>query len=162
MSLTIRPATLDDLEEVTRLYLVLRDHHRRLDPTNIRYQVGEQGWREHAERVLADAERGNLLAERDGSVVGYISCFFAQKPWGLSWEIQTLVVDEPERGAGVGKALMEEAERIGIERGAAGLRLDVISANVDARRFYEALGYREIAVRFGKEIPRPAPADRER
>ena len=52
-----------------------------------------------------------------------------------------LVVDAGERDRGVGHLLMEEAERIGRELGAAFAEVTAGHHRADARHLYESLGY---------------------
>jgi hypothetical protein len=45
MTIDISPAASDDLDDITRLYVSLKAHHRRLQPHNPRYQIGDEAWR---------------------------------------------------------------------------------------------------------------------
>jgi ribosomal protein S18 acetylase RimI-like enzyme len=147
----IRLATPDDIDEITRLYLVLRDHHADIEPDNIRYRTSDERWRVMAARAL-DGEDSVLLAEEDGSTVGMVIVRFADKPWGRSCEIDTLVVDEGRRNSGIGRLLMERAEEIGRSTGSPAARVNVAFNNHDGQRFYEKLGYLPSSVRLGKEL----------
>ena len=51
------------------------------------------------------------MARSGGRVVGFVGLAYEDKPWGLSCEVKTLVVDEDRRGRGLGTALMRAAER---------------------------------------------------
>jgi ribosomal protein S18 acetylase RimI-like enzyme len=93
-----------------------------------------------------------LVAEHDGSVRGFVKLSIAEKPWGLSCEMDTLVVDEGWRGRGIGKELLVAAEDHAVEIGARGLRADVLASNEEGRAFYEREGYSLVAVRYGKSI----------
>lgn len=62
-----------------------------------------------------------------------------------TWYVNVLAAYPEWRRQGVGAALMAEAERLAA--GFAGMSLIVADANHAARRFYEALGYREKARR---------------
>lgn len=60
--------------------------------------------------------------------------------FGYDWLfVELLVVPEHLRGGGYGTKLMQEAERIAMDRGAAGIWLDTFS--FQARGFYEKLGF---------------------
>lgn len=59
--------------------------------------------------------------------------------------IYSLVVAPPGRGRGLAQALVRDAEQHAGARGLTRLRLEVRADNHPARRFYEKLGYREIA-----------------
>lgn len=60
--------------------------------------------------------------------------------FGYDWLfVELLVVPETLRGKGYGVRLMQDAERIARQRGAAGIWLDTF--NFQARGFYEKLGF---------------------
>jgi ribosomal protein S18 acetylase RimI-like enzyme len=61
-----------------------------------------------------------------------------------SIEILGIVVGERWRGRGIGRMLMERAERSAIQRGLSAVRLRSGSHREEAHGFYRALGYREI------------------
>jgi ribosomal protein S18 acetylase RimI-like enzyme len=80
------------------------------------------------ERVLAE-EAPVWVAEVEGRVVGFAS---ADGAW-----LTSLYVDPVAQGAGVGTALLAEAERAGASQ------LQVLAGNGHARAFYMARGWRE-------------------
>ena len=147
----IRSAVPDDIEEVTRLFIVLRDHHAQLEPDNLRYRTPDESWRGEAVRVLND-DAHVLLAEDGGETIGMAVVRFVHKPWGQSCEVETLVVDEGRRRAGIGEGLMARAEEIGREAKSPAARVNVAFNNTEGRRFYERLGYLPLSTRFGKEL----------
>ena len=72
----------------------------------------------------------------DGRVIGGL---LGSTVW--DWlQIDTLWIDEAERGRGHGRALMARAEQIARERGCPNARVDTF--DFEARGFYEKLGYR--------------------
>jgi ribosomal protein S18 acetylase RimI-like enzyme len=148
----VRAATSDDLDDITRLYVELRDHHRPLQPHNPRYHVADEGWARTARRALDDPRSVVLVAEEDGVVVGFVALTFVDKPWGLSCEVGTLVVERARRGRGHGAALMAAAEARARSEGAKGMRVEVLEGNQQARAFYHRLGYGVLAQRMGKPV----------
>jgi GNAT superfamily N-acetyltransferase len=66
--------------------------------------------------------------------------------------ITTLVVAERAHGRGVGRALVEAAERLLAKRGCALLEVTSNSKRTDAHAFYEHLGYEKTSVRFWKAL----------
>ena len=151
-SLTIRPAETGDLDTLAVLLVELQTHHVKLQPQNPRYHVDKRRWREVAAEGLEEGRSHAFVAEVGGAVVGFVKLAFADKPWGLSCEIDTLVVTRKWRGKGIGQALMEKAEAIGADHGARGYRVDVLADNYDGREFYERAGYEIFAVRYGKPV----------
>ncbi len=88
------------------------------------------------------------LAERDGAVIGFASGG-AQRDTSLpySGEIGALYVLRSTQRQGVGRALMSVVASDLLARGHVSATLWVLEGNGSARRFYEALGGREIARR---------------
>ena len=88
------------------------------------------------------------LADRDGAIVGFGSCR-PQPDASLpqSAEISALYVLRVAQRHGVGRALMAAMARDLLVQGHASASLWVLEANMPARRFYAALGGREVARR---------------
>lgn len=84
-----------------------------------------------------------LVAETDSRIVGWVHGYetvLLQYPHPFV-EIGGLVVDQEERSAGVGRALMEAIEKWAQARGIAEIRLRSNTARHHAHEFYERLGY---------------------
>jgi len=73
-------------------------------------------------------------------------------PPGFSWYVDALAVAEETRGAGVGRALLEDAEQRAGEAGCTSLALETQLENHAAQRLYESAGFKE-------RTRRVAPAD---
>lgn len=140
------------LDDLVALQLELGDHHRKLEPENPRYLIAEQGWRTQIEAALEDGSSLFLVATQGEDLHGFVRLTMANKPWGLSCEMDTLVVTGSKRNGGIGALLAEAAEREARSLGARAMRANVLSTNVRGREFYQACGYSEIAVRFGKPL----------
>ena len=100
--------------------------------------------------LLADEGACLLLAVTGQQPVGYLLgfthlTFYANGPVG--W-VEEVAVRGPERGRGVGRALMVGFERQAAARGCALVAL----ATRRAAPFYRALGYEESAVYFRKVL----------
>jgi ribosomal protein S18 acetylase RimI-like enzyme len=84
-----------------------------------------------------------VVAEHDDAILGFIAVHamarFEHDDWIL--RILALVVDAGARERGVGRALMGEAERIGVELGAAFVEITAGHHRPEARQLYESLGY---------------------
>lgn len=152
MRFECRDASRDDAEIVAQLYLQLRDHHALLDPGALRYRTDDEVWIGWAAGLLEDPTQQVRLVEDGGRVVGMSCLEFVQKPWGVACEIHTLIVRPGARGEGVGGRLLEDAENLAREKGARGMRVDVLAPNLDGRRFYEERGYKTSAVRYAKDF----------
>jgi ribosomal protein S18 acetylase RimI-like enzyme len=92
-----------------------------------------------------------LLVAEDGW--GLLGCLVHQDTFS-TWRgangvfVVDLFVREGQRGRGIGLDLLRAAARLGIERGARFMRLDVEPANDGAIRFYHRLGFRPVEHRF--------------
>jgi len=140
------------LPDITRLYIHLSKHHGAMAPDVPRYQVDDSGWEDYTRKRSEDPRSHLFVALEGGEVVGFVGTALADKPWGLSYEIQTMIVQEGSRGQGIGSALLAHAEGHAAELGADGLRVDVLLQNEDAVRFYERAGYRPTSVRHAKPV----------
>lgn len=87
-----------------------------------------------------------LVAEQGGRVAGLLHVFARpalEKP--PEAVVQALVVDAAARGTGLGRLLMEAAERWAAEQGFASVVLGTNVEREDARAFYARLGYARAA-----------------
>ena len=96
---------------------------------------------------LLEERRARILVAEggDGAVVGAASLWI--KPdlahGDTVVEVPMIVVREDSRGEGVGKALMEEIQRLAAENEAHLIELVATTQNVAAREFYRTLGFVE-------------------
>lgn len=114
---------------------------------------GEVAPRLHA---LIDAGELVLVAESDGLVAGLATVHITpvlHRPTCVG-RLTALVVSELKRGQGIGRALVEAAERLVAERGCALIEVTSNRRLADAHAFYERLGYEVTSLRF-KKILRP-------
>jgi GNAT superfamily N-acetyltransferase len=129
-TVTLRQATEADAEAIASL---LTDEGYPSGPSDILERLSRYG-SPHSQVVVADHE---------GDVLGFIALHalprFEQSDRVI--RIMALVVDAGERDRGVGHLLMEEAERIGRELGAAFAEVTAGHHRADARHLYESLGY---------------------
>lgn len=148
----IGPADRSHLDGLVALQLELGEHHSELEPDNPRYLITEHDWRSQIEAALEDGSSLFLVATRGEDVLGFVRLTMVNKPWGLSCEMDTLVVAGSKRSVGIGALLAEAAEGEARSLGARAMRANVLSTNVRGRDFYDARGYSEIAVRLGKSL----------
>ena len=105
--------------------------------------------RRDIERKLASDAGPFLVAEADDNVVGTAMVGYdGHRGW-----INYLAVHPTHRGQGIGRALMEHAERILSAQGCPKLNLQVRQGNTAAVAFYERLGYlQDEVVSLGKRL----------
>ena len=145
----VRDARVDDAEAVAAL-------------------VAELGFpaspHEVAHRLAALMHAGELVlvAEVDATVAGLAAVHITpvlHRPTCVG-RITALVVSELRRGQGVGRALVEAAERLVADRGCALIEITSNRQLADAHAFYEHLGYEVTSLRF-KKILMPAERSAE-
>ena len=131
---TIRAGTGDDFEAISKIYTGPGD--------------GPLDHFADVERMRKIPVEGWLVAEVDGSIVGFLYWFRHRNPW---WEpevdeyvdIQELHVEEAYRRRGIGRALVDHAVEEARERGIRTVFIDTSDDNTAARRLYEGAGFRE-------------------
>jgi ribosomal protein S18 acetylase RimI-like enzyme len=140
MPLTIRPATLADLDTVVAFNAALawESEHKRLDDAVLRTGV---------KASLADPAKGfYVIAESDGEVVGQSGVTFEWSDWrnGWYWWIQSVYVKESARRQGVFSAIYRHLEAMALaDTAVIGIRLYVEKENARAQNTYRALGLEE-------------------
>ena len=160
---TVRPATFDDAADIVRINvrgwqrayvgIVPDDVLDAMDPTDrvdhYRRRMTEPGF-EH--RVAVDDR---------GRVTGYVVLGpYRGGPDGrlrerTVGEILAIYVDPARWGTGTGRALMRAALARLVERGFEAVRLWVLAANHQARRFYELTGFAPDGTTAGYPVTRP-------
>ena len=129
-TVTLRPATEADAESIAAL---LTDESYPSGPSDILERLSR----------FASPHSQVVVADHDGAVLGFIALHalprFEQSDRVI--RIMALVVEAGERERGVGHLLMDEAERIGRELGAAFVEVTAGHHRPDARHLYESLGY---------------------
>ncbi|MDW6092584.1 GNAT family N-acetyltransferase [Vibrio rhizosphaerae] len=90
-----------------------------------------------------------LLVESDRQVVGFLTAMMTQNdtiPFIVDCPIcrvGTIVIDEKHRASGIGTKLMAACEHWAKSRGAAQIRLEVMTFNQSAQKFYQQLGFQD-------------------
>ncbi len=139
----IREAAADDAEAIAGL------------STQLGYPAGAAETAERLAAIRAHEDHAVLVAEAGGRVVGWVHVFAAcrieSEPFA---ELGGLVVEDAERGRGIGGRLVEAAESWAAARGFATMRVRSNVVREDARRFYEHRGYARAKVQavFAKPL----------
>jgi GNAT superfamily N-acetyltransferase len=97
---------------------------------------------------LATPDTRFWVIEHDGRRVGTV---FLGIRDGEAW-LYDIVIDEPERGRGYGRAAMLALEDEARSLGHAGIALNVWGGNEVARGLYRSLGYAERSVHMRKQL----------
>jgi GNAT superfamily N-acetyltransferase len=148
--ITIRTLSFTDIEALQRLMTELAEASGNPHPLLSKEELAE---------LLKDMELFpeiycNLIAEEDGSAVGFLSLilyktFFHQGGTAL---INELVVSKPYRSQGVGAALIARAEEEARTRGMDELEVATGQENHRAQAFYRKCGFDGEYILFGMEF----------
>lgn len=154
----IRKFGLGDVVGVRRCIVELQDYCRRLDPQIADGESIADKYLEHLLSECRSTEGTLLVAEHEAEIVGLVCVFSKVRSTAVDEEeyqyayISDLVVLPSHRKTGLGRALLEAAERYAQSKGASLLRLSVISTNFSAREFYRDYGFNEKVVVVQKKI----------
>ena len=157
-TLRIRPYKQDDADACRGCVVELQDAGRQIDP---RLRAGEamadDYFRQMHERCRHHAGI-ILVAEQADAIVG-LAMVLTQVPFesldeppGAFALVAELVVRSGFRGHGIGRALLQAAERHARESGATELRIAVLSNNHPARQLYLAEGFEPYSENLAKPL----------
>jgi GNAT superfamily N-acetyltransferase len=136
MTVSIRPAVVDDLDLVICFIRALAEYERLADAVVLDRTL--IGCHLFGDKPMAEV----LIGEIDGVPRGFALFFhnfstFEGKP-GIY--LEDLFVDPEARGAGLGKALLARLAQLAMERGCARLEWSVLDWNEPSIEFYKSLG----------------------
>lgn len=146
MNVTIRNATTRDAAAIADVHVrTWQSAYRGLLPDHALDAMHPEQRRPMWDRLLSApaGDHGVLIAEKDGSVIGF--CSFgrmrgADATSGM-FELFTIYVDPKAQGQGAGTALMLAAEAAMRDAGANEALLWVLDGNEQAQRFYRRHGW---------------------
>jgi GNAT superfamily N-acetyltransferase len=154
---TIRAATVDDLEAGVDMVHVLGEHQART-PSFSGYPLGSR--EELLAEARADLEAGHcveVLAERDGRVVGWLSLYHRPEgdlrvPAG-NIDIGFVATRSDVRGSGVGLALTQYGLAWAADQGYRSVTIDWRMVNLLSSRFWPRRGFRPQYLRLYRAVP---------
>jgi GNAT superfamily N-acetyltransferase len=139
----IRTARFEDADELARLFTEL-GHPTTEEEIRSRWN----GWEASGNvGIVAEGEAGELLG---AATLHQTIVLHRPKPIG---RISALIVDSRCRGAGIGRALVDAAERMFTEAGCGMVEITSNMRRTDAHAFYQHLGYALTSARFMKLSP---------
>lgn len=104
---------------------------------------------ERIRSLVQDPNAIVLVAEQDANLAGYVVARLGSCHGNISTEIQTLYVQEPLTGRGIGSALLAQSREAAMRRaGSRAVWLAVNSRNERAIRFYRARGLSEDGITY--------------
>lgn len=137
MSLDLRQAGLDDVEQIAPLFDAYRMFYGQpSDPARAR---------EWLQLRLARAEARVVLARREGVVAGFALLYpaWSSVATGPVFVLNDLYVEAAARRTGVARALLAAAADLARESGALRISLETSRDNLAAQALYRRAGWRE-------------------
>jgi GNAT superfamily N-acetyltransferase len=153
--LHIRPLAEGDADAVTRL---IAEFGPRRSPVPDRMEAVLRTYAAHA-RQVASRRAGSLVAELDGVTVGACTMEWQRPFWtpDLHAWIPDLVVTEPVRGRGIGRALLAAALQSAEVAGAAEVRLASGPQRIAANGLYRSVGFEIVGRTWVLRADEPSP-----
>lgn len=157
----IRPATMDDCDELNRLWHQLDAYHHLQDPVHFPALKLHEPARtdDYIESLINRHDQTLLVAQKSErqpeevdetvspKLLGLASVYLqtlapsAIFPARVLFELENLIVDQNVRRMGVARALCDAACQWAKGHGAQEMALNVYDFNSPARAFYEAMGF---------------------
>lgn len=145
--LSVRPATEDDLVEMSRLWREMMDYHAKVEPRfrPLPPPAGEEAWMSHMRKnvfgsedsCIFVAEMGNRIV---GQMIGLLRDEYAVFEPAQFGYVTDVAVDPAVRRNGVGRMLFEAVKNWFRERGVSRLRMMVAHNNTVSQPFWRAMG----------------------
>ena len=131
MSITIRPITVSDKARWLELFKEYVVFYK----SKLSDEQFELTW----QRIHSDFNIKALIAELDGQIVGLAHYIFRPSTWEVEdfCYLEDLYVDPKVRGGGVGRALINELEKIATAKGSKWLYWTTAPDNEIARKLYD-------------------------
>ena len=154
----IRAYRTEDAQAVTRLVVQLQDYEREVDSRALPGSKVIDWYLEQLLDYTRNHEGQLFVALAEGQVVGYaavqtrVICEEPDEedyPYAL---ISDLAVDEPQRGRGVGRALLATCEAFAREKQARWLRIGVLGRNAPAVGLYQSCGFEARSIEMEKTL----------
>ena len=141
MGLTIRDAQAADAEPIAELL------------GQLGYPTEPSAVKERLERLVIVGD-SVVVAELDGDVVGMAHLHVSptierERP---AAKLGALIVSESRRGRGIGRALVQAAEREARKRGSGSFFVTTSNRRDEAHRFYQSVGLEETGRRYGRTL----------
>jgi GNAT superfamily N-acetyltransferase len=157
LKLSFRDAIPADAKEIAALRAAAAD--------DLTVRFGKGFWSTNAtdKGVLLAMKRGRVvIATRAGTTVGTMT-LSTWKPWAIDKSyfakaekplyLTSMAVEPKLQGQGVGRALLEAAEKAAREWPTQAIRLDAFDANAGAGGFYAKCGYKEVGRATFRSVP---------
>lgn len=152
--MAVRVAKKEDFDGVHDIFLEVHKFH--MDHTNNIFLDVDPISEEEYKNILDDSNSILLVSDNNG-IDGFLNATIIEKVSKFTGYKKCLIIEqlgltENSRGKGIGRDLLELAERIAKENRCTMILLDVWGFNENAIGFYEHLGYEERTRKLQKFI----------
>ena len=157
IAVVIRPATPADLPALGRLGALLVETHHQLNASRFipATQGTERSYASYLATQLGDPTVVVLVAERDGTVLGYsyagIEGYDYMALRGPAGVLHDIVVNPGERGQGIGRMLLNATLSALEDQGVPQVVLWTASRNEAAQRLFAGAGFRQTMIEMTRE-----------
>lgn len=152
----IRKATSDDLEVIGRLWQEFMDFHRERDSHFARSADAHGRFKEFISGHINSDNSCVLVAEKEGSVVGYCLSTLAKYPPVFDKQdygtIFDLAIAEPYHRMGIGERIYQTVQSWFSERGVRRIGLRVAVTNETSTAFWRKMGFKPYVETFFRSI----------
>jgi GNAT superfamily N-acetyltransferase len=158
MLFVIRSATEADREALVEQFQLLNQFEDGITHSLLTDRTAAEASYSAATANVAANEGTRLVAETNGKVVGFLFLILHDDDPYVRPELRRLAhvselfVLEAFRGRGVARALMAEAERIAIAKGAKRFTIAVLAGNTIAERAYLSFGFKPKGIQLSKTL----------
>ncbi len=160
MAYLIRPALAEDHAALVEQFQGLNQYEDAITGDRRTDRQGALDALEVAWKQVLETGGHAVVAECDGRVVVHLFLLFREDAVFTRHDlrffgyISELFVRTEARGAGIGRALMAEAEHLAAARGVRRLAVGVLAGNTPAETLYAALGF----VPYASDLVKPLAA----
>jgi ribosomal protein S18 acetylase RimI-like enzyme len=141
-----RRATIDDAAKIAHLLITAwRTAYRGIVPDSYLQSLSLEERTERLRQSFLEEARSTYLAETGDELLGFVTIGPNRDPdvdAACVGEIRGIYLAPEHWRQGIGTYLLMQGQRILKRRGYAQATLWVLAANIRARRFYEAMGFR--------------------
>lgn len=152
----IRRAKSSDLDQMERLWRELADWHADLAPEFALAPNAEHFWRENIAPQLEDENVCLLVAEQDGTLVGFMHGSVRENPpifvERFVGHISDAIVTAPARHHGFGEQLVDAMIEWFRQHGIKVITLGAATQNPVAQSFWHKMGFTDYMTRMRREI----------
>lgn len=156
MGVTIRRATISDLDTLTRLWKELADYHADLAPEFALVPQATTLFSNHLSDLVQNQDCCILLAEDEGAAVGFISGLIKENPPIFTerrvGHISNALITARLRRRGIGARLVSAMRDWFRERGVRSIDLGVAVANPLGIEFWHDMGFHDHMTRMRGEV----------